>query len=162
MATSPLLDVTRTPPRAPGRDNDALGPSDSSDSGSDVAGLADLDPNDQNAPLDVALDADNERPQTALDVFAPGSDTDASGTGERRSAGLDSGEREATDILPDHIVGGSAIEGERADELLARPDDEDDEEEADEEDEDADPVGDDESIDDEDDDGVPLPKKGGR
>ncbi|MBS0427440.1 MAG: hypothetical protein JSR41_09160, partial [Proteobacteria bacterium] len=36
MSTDPLLGGSRAPAHAPGKDIDALGPSDSSDSGSDV------------------------------------------------------------------------------------------------------------------------------
>jgi len=169
MATSPLQGVPRRPQtEAPGRDNDALGPSDTSDSGSDVAGLADLDPNDQDAPLDVAFDVDRQRPETALDALAPGADSDSSGTGERRSAGLDAGEREAADILPDHVTGGrGAIDDASAGELLARADDQDaedqegEEDEEDEENEDAAQGGDgsDEGANDEGDDVVQVPRR---
>ncbi|RQZ69193.1 chemotaxis protein [Burkholderia sp. Bp9004] len=75
-----------------GRDGRALGPSDSSDSGSDTAGARRY-PFDVDSPLDEhAL----ERGDAALD-----SDTDRAGTGERASADGDSGLEEAADIEPD-------------------------------------------------------------
>lgn len=75
-----------------GRDGRALGPSDSSDSGSDTAG-ARRHPFDIDSPLDEhAL----ERGDAALD-----SDTDRAGTGERASADGDAGLEDAADIEPD-------------------------------------------------------------
>jgi len=75
-----------------GRDSRALGPSDSSDSGSDTAG-ARRHPFDIDSPLDEhAL----ERGDAALD-----SDTDRAGTGERASADGDAGLEDAADIEPD-------------------------------------------------------------
>ncbi len=75
-----------------GRDGRALGPSDSSDSGSDTAG-ARRHPFDVDSPLDEhAL----ERGDAALD-----SDTDRAGTGERASADGDSTLEEGADIEPD-------------------------------------------------------------
>ena len=58
--------------------SEALGPSDSSDSGSDRAGLARSD--------------------------AAGSDSAGTGTGERRAADGDETPREAADITPDRVV----------------------------------------------------------
>ena len=74
MSTSSLLGIERPNPHAPGHDAEALGPSDSSDSGSDMTGLE------------------------ALDV-----DSDSAGTGERRSAAGDDGGREAGDIAVDRV-----------------------------------------------------------
>lgn len=75
-----------------GRDGRALGPSDSSDSGSDTAG-ARRHPFDVDSPLDEhAL----ERGDASLD-----SDTDRAGTGERASADGDAGLEDAADIEPD-------------------------------------------------------------
>lgn len=84
----------------PGRDAKSLGPSDTSDSGSDVAGIE--DPDDPNLPADVALEGDRSRPETSSEALAPGLGTDSTGTGERRSAGGDAG-REAADISVDRI-----------------------------------------------------------
>jgi hypothetical protein len=76
-----------------GRDGRALGPSDSSDSGSDTVG-ARRHAFDVDSPLDQhAL----ERGDAALD-----SDTDRAGTGERASADGDAGLDEDADIEPDH------------------------------------------------------------
>ncbi|WP_176016189.1 chemotaxis protein [Burkholderia sp. BCC0398] len=75
-----------------GRDGRALGPSDSSDSGSDTAG-ARRHPFDVDSPLD---DHALERGDAALD-----SDTDRAGTGERASADGDSTLEEGADIEPD-------------------------------------------------------------
>ncbi|VWD48464.1 chemotaxis protein [Burkholderia contaminans] len=75
-----------------GRDGRALGPSDSSDSGSDTAGARRY-PFDVDSPLDEhAL----ERGDASLD-----SDTDRAGTGERASADGDSTLDESMDIKPD-------------------------------------------------------------
>ncbi len=159
MATSSLLGIDRAAPPAPGRDSDLLGPSDSSDSGSDVAGLGEPDDGGPEAPLDKATANDIERPDTSPETVGPGVDSDSHGTGERRSAGGDAGPREAADISPDRIVsdpnGGGVFDrdddpsdgltddSEDADPALlatlASPEDEEDDEI---EDEDADPVGD--------------------
>jgi hypothetical protein len=88
MATKSTLDPdnlpddggTKTPP---GHDTRSLGPSDSSDSGSDVAGGS----------------ADRQLGDLGLD-----SDTDRTGTGERMGVGKEPLEREDPDIEPDRIV----------------------------------------------------------
>lgn len=99
MAISPLLGTDHVPRPAAGRDSAALGPSDTTDSGSDVAGLDDdLDPG---GPLDAISESDSLRPMTAPETLS--ADSDSGGTGERRSAGSDAGEREAADISPDSI-----------------------------------------------------------
>ena len=87
-------------PGAPGRDTKTLGPSDTSDSGSDIAGIE--DPDDPNLPADVALEGDRSRPETSSDVLEADLGTDSTGTGERRSAAGDAG-REAADISVDRI-----------------------------------------------------------
>lgn len=104
MAHSSLLGIDEVPGSPPGHDTEALGPSDTSDSGSDVAGLAGLDDGDPGLPVDIATDVDSEHPDTSFEAIADGSDTDSAGTGERRSAGGDSGLREGADIAPDRIV----------------------------------------------------------
>jgi hypothetical protein len=90
MATSPLLGGERAATQAKGRDVEALGPSDSSDSGSDVQGELDLYP-----------DSDLEKHLS----ITPGrdSDSDAGGTGERGAALPESDVREGDDIAPDQI-----------------------------------------------------------
>ena len=90
MATSSILGGQSAPRKAAGRDADALGPSDSSDSGSDVQG---------ERPMPTLPDSPGELGAVPADTD---SDTDAAGTGERASA---TGEhvREAADILPDRV-----------------------------------------------------------
>ncbi len=89
MATSSILGGDRAPLNPSGRDTDALGPSDSSDSGSDVQGERGFD----------ALD-DGQIGGDRADLR---SDSDASGTGERGSAVNDSEIVEGADIAPDRI-----------------------------------------------------------
>jgi nucleotide-binding universal stress UspA family protein len=101
MGHSSLLGIDPVPTRAAGRDTDLLGPGDSSDSGSDMMGIADTDQADSGAPVDVALRDD--MPHTGLAPESLGGSSDSSGTGERRSAGSDAG-REAADIGIDRIV----------------------------------------------------------
>ncbi|MGI4814948.1 MAG: chemotaxis protein [Janthinobacterium lividum] len=76
----------------PGHDNNSLGPSDSSDSGSDIQGAA-------RRPMDV----DDELDAHALEQGAAGraSDTDSAGTGERASSDGDSNFEADADIQPD-------------------------------------------------------------
>ena len=91
MATSPLLGGERAPTQAPGRDVESLGPSDRSDSGSDVQGELDLYPDS---------DLENHLSITP----GRGSDSDAGGTGERGAALPESDVREGDDILPDQVT----------------------------------------------------------
>jgi hypothetical protein len=74
MAYSSILGAETAPTLPSGRDAELLGPSDSSDSGSDAMGTAEVH-----------------------------ADSDASGTGERGSVSPGEG-REGGDILPDRIV----------------------------------------------------------
>jgi len=78
MADSTLTRTGESAPKTAGGDTRTLGPSDSSDSGSDVAGGM------------SAQELDN--------------DSDATGTGERAPAGASDDLREAADIAPDAIV----------------------------------------------------------
>ncbi|HEY0856545.1 MAG TPA: hypothetical protein VGE16_05785 [Albitalea sp.] len=129
MATSSITGADRAPSQATGRDVEALGPSDSSDSGSDVQGELDLA-----SPAD--LDEFKTGTQPGLD-----SDSDSGGTGERGSALLDEAAREGNDILPDRVQDmaeaaeddGAAIDAEldlveldEVDDLISREDDETD------------------------------------
>ena len=91
MATSPLLGIDTAPAQAGGRDVEALGPSDSSDSGSDIQGELDLEGHSDREERLGAGHTDR------------GSDSDAEGTGERGSALLDEDVEEGSDISPDHI-----------------------------------------------------------
>lgn len=79
MANSTLLGGEHSPQRPTSKRTGALGPSDSSDSGSDIQGGADMN-------------------ETLL-----GSDTDTAGTGERGAAGELARDTEALDITPDRI-----------------------------------------------------------
>ncbi len=84
MATSSITGGEYAPEQADGKDIDLLGPSDSSDSGSDVSAGA----------------------RHSGEGVLPGSgrsDTDRAGTGERGSVDMTSGEPGA-DILPDRVV----------------------------------------------------------
>jgi hypothetical protein len=84
MATSPLdpANISTRADRILGRGHGtgALGPSDSSDSGSDVQGAAE-------ELGDAGLDSDSDR----------------NGTGERGAASPDAEVKEGADISPDHI-----------------------------------------------------------
>jgi len=88
MAKSSLLGVERADPVPSGRDIDALGPSDNSDSGSDVQSVA---------PAGIAGSFGD--PYGDHD-----SDSDAAGTGERASVTRDRDSSDR-DILPDRITG---------------------------------------------------------
>ncbi|WP_343640814.1 hypothetical protein [Roseateles sp.] len=90
MATSSILGGTPAPEQSKGRGTDALGPSDSSDSGSDVLG---------ERRMSTGPDDPDELGATPADK---GSDTDRFGTGERASA-TPGGELDAADILPDRV-----------------------------------------------------------
>lgn len=77
-----------------GRDMGSLGPSDSSDSGSDIAGAKRHE-----------FDKDTELDEHALELGEAelASDTDRAGTGERSSADGDSTLIDDADIEPDRI-----------------------------------------------------------
>jgi hypothetical protein len=123
MATSSILGGERAPTRPEGRDTDLLGPSDSSDTGSDVQ---------------------NERGFDALDPGEIGgdradlqADSDAGGTGERAAAVHDTDIVEGADVAPDHIeaIGGEGSEAALTDdELEALADEETDLDDEDEDD----------------------------
>lgn len=78
-----------------------LGPSDSSDSASDLAGQDGLNDADPNVPVDVALRDDGRRSLIPGDAVG-GAASDAAGTGESRSAGADAGV-EAADVGVDSV-----------------------------------------------------------
>lgn len=81
-------------PEPSGRETGALGPSDSSDSGSDIAGAKRHE-----------FDRDTELDEHALETGDAelASDTDRAGTGERSSADGDSTLIDDADIEPDRI-----------------------------------------------------------
>ena len=105
MGHSSLVGIDIAPLQAAGRDSDALGPSDSSDSGSDLSGSDELDTGDPGQPVDVALERG--------DLLAGGG-SDAGGTGERRSAAADGG-RDAGDISIDRVFDPNAETGDDGD-----------------------------------------------
>ena len=136
MATS-TLNVTgeEQPELGKGHGTEALGPSDSSDSGSDVVGgpglaqdvglgldrgntsdpdVGGADPYSGDADSDLAgadldlVDAYNTAGPDVGDANLD-SDSDSSGTGERATAGRDSPIRESQDISVDCIVGADEV-----------------------------------------------------
>ncbi|CAN7457706.1 hypothetical protein LJR039_002965 [Pseudorhodoferax sp. LjRoot39] len=91
MARSSIMGGETPATRPSGNDIDLLGPSDTSDSGSDVQGERRMATAPDNAAEWGAVVADHD------------SDSDAAGTGERGAAVGDDGRANA-DILPDRIV----------------------------------------------------------
>ena len=94
----------------PGHDTRSLGPSDSSDSGSDMAGPGLID--DDALPLDRGTNEDQEagRADTANAGASVGDDdmednSDRFGTGERRAAGKEPSVRAGRDVGIDRIIG---------------------------------------------------------
>ncbi|MEO5735597.1 MAG: hypothetical protein ABIN96_14070 [Rubrivivax sp.] len=98
MASSSITGVTRAPQRPEGTDIDALGPSDTSDSGSDVQGEQTM----ATSPANPG--------EWGATTSKHGSDSDSMGTGARGSAaGPDD---DASDIRPDRIIRNPGIDGE--------------------------------------------------
>lgn len=85
MGHSSLVGTDKAPQRPKGTDEQALGPSDLSDSGSDTIGAGSLPEADPGEPVDLTLNRDQ--------AVAP-----IEGTGE------DSDETEASDIGVDRII----------------------------------------------------------
>lgn len=113
MGHSSLMGVDFAPLEPAGRDNAALGPGDSSDTGSDMVGIDMNDEGDPGMPVDVALREDTPHPLVLADALGL-SASDAAGTGERRSAGSDADLYEAADIGVDQVFamdGGDGSEG---------------------------------------------------
>ncbi|MCW5659020.1 MAG: hypothetical protein KIT60_15060 [Burkholderiaceae bacterium] len=107
MATSSIQGGERVPTLPSGTDVDALGPSDSTDSGSDVQHQRRMSTGPDN-PAELGSLPAHRR-----------STSDAQGTGERASAIGDVEDTEGPDIVPDHVDeladdGGEAGEGDRA------------------------------------------------
>ena len=92
MSHSSILGGDRAPQQAPGRDSDTLGPSDTSDSGSDVQGATRLQ-----------TDTEEGEETGGTTPIIENSDTDAGGTGERAEA-VPQGARDGADIAPDRIA----------------------------------------------------------
>ncbi|WP_332673802.1 hypothetical protein [Aromatoleum sp.] len=108
MAKSNILGGDEIPVVPPGHSTADLGPSDSSDSGSDIAAAGGLSDdaglgNDSGttSDMDLGRGAGPDHGDSNLDGD---SDSAASGTGERRGAGRDDSSREANDIQPDKIT----------------------------------------------------------
>lgn len=123
MARSSLLGVDPAAPEPAGRDKASLGPSDSSDSGSDVTGLESNDDDaDPGLPVDVALRDDQVAP-LPLGESLPASEGEA-------------GVRDGADIGVDRVF--TTGDADDAEALLEAVDeapvseDEDDEEEGEE------------------------------
>ncbi|UUX96208.1 hypothetical protein [Aquabacterium sp. J223] len=129
MANSPLLGGTRpASTRREGTGVDRLGPSDLSDSGSDLMGADGAVDTDG-----IGLDGEDIRRErgAGADIGDANldSDSDMGGTGERAEAGRDTVHDDAPDISPDRIVGGDPAEDEEGlddlDAVAAMADDED-------------------------------------
>lgn len=90
MATSSILGGSTAPSRPLGTGTDLLGPSDSSDTGSDVQG-------------ERALSTDSDDGGVGALPAELDSDTDAAGTGERAAA-IGTDPRDGSDIMPDRVV----------------------------------------------------------
>jgi hypothetical protein len=107
MAQSPLLGGDRAPQRHSGASTDVLGPSDTSDTGSDLTGAVGAVDTDA-IGLDGGTNDDVSRAAGAgADVGDANldSDSDSGGSGERAEAGRDTLRRDAPDIGPDQVIG---------------------------------------------------------
>ena len=91
MSQSSFVGGDRAPQQAKGRGSDVLGPSDTSDSGSDIQSASRLKTDTEEGELGGATPIDSD------------SDSDSMGTGERRSAVPGAG-RDGADIGPDRIA----------------------------------------------------------
>ena len=101
MSTLNPDDEQRPVVKQTGHDNASLGPSDSSDSGSDVAGA-------KRHEFDVDDELDNHALETGDAELA--SDTDRAGTGERASADGDSTLEPNEDIDVDRVISATGEE----------------------------------------------------
>jgi len=107
MTKSSFLGGEGVPRPVPGKDIDALGPSDTSDSGSDVRG-----------EFSVRGEGDHADELGSL-VVDTDNDSDASGTGERASAtGQDM--PDGADIMPNPVVGSAEGVGPSDDQARAQ------------------------------------------
>ena len=101
MKSRNLASIDTEADETSGRTDAHLGPSDSSDSASDLAGLDGMDDDDPNVPVDVALREDGRRSLSSAEAMN-GAASDSAGTGESRSAGADAGV-EAADVGVDRV-----------------------------------------------------------
>lgn len=134
MAQSPLLGADRAPGRPRGTSTDLLGPSDTSDTGSDLVGAVGAVDTDAlgfsggtNDDVARSAGAGADIGNTNLDA-----DSDSGGTGERAAAGRDTEGDLPADIAPDRVVGLGSDEAlvsddDDLDELSATADDDEDE-----------------------------------
>lgn len=105
------LDLTPSAPVATGKGHGTreLGPSDSSDTGSDLQGPGIFEEDQEvNLPLDTGTYEDAAHGSGAgRDIGDSNldSDSDAAGTGERAAAGRDIEKELGSDVAPDRIVG---------------------------------------------------------
>ena len=102
MAKSSIQGVSPAPAEPAGRDAASLGPGDSSDSGSDMMCIEESEGGDPGLATDVAA-RDELGGATLLPPDALDSPSDATGTGESRSAGGDSGKQDGWDIGVDRV-----------------------------------------------------------
>ncbi len=102
MARSSIQGVSPAPAEPAGRDTASLGPGDNSDSGSDMMGIEDSEGGDPGLATDVAA-RDELGGASLLPPDALTSASDATGTGESRSAGGDSGKQDGWDIRVDRV-----------------------------------------------------------
>ena len=116
MAHSSLIGIDRAALEPAGRDIATLGPSDSSDSGSDMSGIDEEGGNEPTEPVDVALRGDAHRGSVET---GDGSASDSAGTGENRSAAGDAGGPDGADISVDRVFDAS---DENADDVLSDSD----------------------------------------
>ena len=112
MANSPLLGGDRAARRPKGTSTDVLGPSDTSDSGSDITGAVGAVETDELGFDGGSNDDIRRAPGAGADVGDADldSDTDSGGTGERAEAGRDTLREDAPDIMPDHVFGAGSDE----------------------------------------------------
>ena len=133
MADSTLDISDLTPPATrKGRGTSALGPSDTSDSGSDLQGPGIFEDDADLMQLDTGTNEDASHGSGAgRDIGDANldSDSDAGGTGERASAGRDTDVEAGSDIAPDHVIGsGAPLPTDALDRMASGGIDQDDEE----------------------------------
>jgi hypothetical protein len=135
MADSILLRTgEQAPELAKGHGTGALGPSDSSDSGSDIQGgpgiVEEAELGLDRGPSDDPGGGLHSSAGPDVGDFNLDSDSDRNGTGERLGAGRDDLRAEAADIYPDHEehpTGGeidSPTQGQLVEEIESTPDNE--------------------------------------
>ncbi len=104
------LELSTPPVTHKGHGTRALGPSDTSDSGSDLQGPGIYETDADVLGLDTGTNEDAAHSAGAgRDVGDANlaSDSDAGGTGERASAGRDTDVEAGSDIAPDRLIGSS-------------------------------------------------------